>query len=684
MKAQTFTITPDLPISKGAFKWLIFCLLLATVYHISHIPVWATAAIFIIAGWRIKAVKEGYPIPSRLVRYALTAAAIVAVLATYRSYLGRDPGITTVILLSALKLLEIKSQRDFMFVIFLCYFLVLGNFLYTQSIPILLFMAAAVILITAATIRLNRQGNDPVDISSLLKAAAKLFLLSLPLMAILFFLFPRSHGPLWNLPQDADGKYRSGFSDSIYPGQIAQLAQSTIPAFRVSFPDRDMPQQKDLYFRGAVLWFTNGQGWFQGILPSDRPTEIPPSGGAIIRQDITLEPHFQRWLFTLDMPIVPPPWSRQLPGRIFHTWRIVERYLNYEVVSQLDYRDNEPLDDNFRRWSLQLPRDLSKRIEDLALSWREQAEADGEIVQAGLDYFKNNSFVYTLKPGILDQQQPFDDFLFNKRKGFCEHYAGAFAMLMRAAGVPTRLVTGYQGGVYNPVGKYLVVRQSEAHAWCEVWLEDSGWQRVDPTAVIAPERIEYGIDVSASISSLDSGDGSRSDAVRRALSKNFFKRLIQTLEQYWDTIDTKWNLWIMSYDFYQQRSFLRNLGIDEHDGLAVFAVIVILVSFLLFLISYLVRRKSAISEPLLEIYRQFCNKLARAGLQRFSWEGPLDFEQRAVQEFPGSFREIRQATQLFIELRYGRKRVDERQLKLLKKYISKIKLLKNNPVKSVN
>jgi transglutaminase-like putative cysteine protease len=482
---------------------------------------------------------------------------------------------------------------------------------------------------------------------------------------------------LWNLPQDPEGRFHSGFNDSVYPGQIAQLATSTFPAFRVSFPDRNKPPHRDLYFRGVVLWFTNGRGWFQGVLASDRPSRIPESGGPVIRQVFTLEPHYRRWLFALDTPIIPPRWARELPGRIFRTWRLVDRYLSYEFVSQLDYQSGEPLEDTQRDWALQLPRNLGVRIKELALSWRDRAGTDEDIVNSAINYFRNSAFSYTLKPGLMDREQPFEDFLFNKRKGFCEHFAGAFALLMRTAGVPARVVTGYQGGVYNSVGKYLLVRQSEAHAWCEVWLDGKGWQRVDPTAVVSPERIEYGLEVSSSVSSMDAGDESgRSDAVRRALRRNFFKQLFETLEQYWDTINNKWNLWIMSYDIYRQRDFLEELGIQDRSWLTLILIIVVVITVLLFLVSYILRRKTALSHPLLELYRQFCSRLARAGVRRLPWEGPLDFEKRASAEFPRASGEIGRVTRLFIQLRYGKSPVNEQSLKQLKKHISAIGTLK--------
>ncbi len=672
-------VTPQLPVSKDALIWLISCLLLVTAYHANHVPVWAVLAALVIGAWRLRSVKKGSPIPSKIIRYGLTAAAFAGVIITFRAYMGRDPGMTALVLLSTLKLLELKNQRDFMFVVYLCFFLVLGNFLYTQSIPSLLFMVLASILILAATLRLNHQEKKEVKTAYLIKSAAKLTLYTLPFMLILFFFFPRTTGPLWNLPQDPQGKFRSGFDDSIYPGKIAELAESNAPAFRVTFPDDNMPATRDLYFRGVVLWFTNARFWLQGILPSDRVSSLPGTSGTPIFHTIILEPHFMRWIFTLDVPDIMPRWTRQLPGRVYHTWRLVDRYIEYDVVSRLGYQYDEPLDEKYRRWALQLPRNVSQRIKDLATSWREKATTDEDIVRAALEYFRDdaNSFVYSLKPGVMDNVDPFGDFLFVKRKGFCEHYAGAFGLLMRSAGVPTRLVAGYQGGVYNKVGKYLLVRQADAHVWCEVWFEGKGWQRVDPTSAVSPERIEYGRDISDSLENIDdNSEGGRSDAVNRALKRGFFRKLFETLEEYWDTINNKWNLWIMTYDRYRQRSFLRDLGIYDTSWMTSFFIIAVILSGLFFLFAYLFRRRTAASEPLLEAYRRFCKKMARAGVERYPWEGPQDFEKRLIAAFPGDTESIHEFIQTFIEMRYGKTSpvVDEKQLKGLKKQISKINL----------
>lgn len=262
------SLVPPLLITRGSLGWLIFSLVLAVSWHIPHIPIWALATVPILLTWRYRLFLHKKPLPSLAVRVALTLAVFGGVVASYHSYLGRDPGITAVILLSTLKLFELKSQRDFMFVIFLCYFLVFGIFLYDQTIQGLAFMVIAVILITSAVLRLNHGERQPVRVKFLVKSGFRFFLYAIPFMIVLFALFPRTSVPLWNLGQDSGKAGIAGFNDSVYPGQFAELASSDKTAFRVSFPDDNMPEIKDLYFRGLVLWFTDGKGWFQGVMRS--------------------------------------------------------------------------------------------------------------------------------------------------------------------------------------------------------------------------------------------------------------------------------------------------------------------------------------------------------------------------------------------------------------------------------
>ena len=674
---KTAAVVPKLTISRGATSWLMFSLFLAISWHIPHTPIWVLVTATVILFWQYRLMIQKKPLPPRAIRLLLTLAAFVGVLVTYRSYLGRDPGITALILLSTLKLLELRSQRDFMFVIILCYFLVFGNFLYSQSIQSLVFMMVAVVLITAVVLRLNHGEKQPVKVTFLLKSGFRFFLLSLPFMVVLFILFPRTTVPLWNLPQDSDKQGSSGFNDTVEPGQIAAVAASDKTVFRVTFPDENMPAPRDLYFRGLVLWFTDGEKWFQGTVGRRSWRRYRMEEDTTIQQVITLEPHNARWLFALDTPVETPRGTRILPGRIFQAHWPIRKIVRYGVKSALQPKNPESNTRFQRRWALQLPSERKSQFFDLARFWRSTALSDAEIVQRALDYFKNNGFIYTLTPGAMDPQAPLEDFFFNKRTGFCEHYAAAFTLLMRAAGIPARMVIGYQGGEYNTAGGYLVVRQADAHAWAEVWLEDKGWQRVDPTAAVSPERVEYGIDLSRKLSSMGPLQGdSRSDAIRRAMRKGFLRKLLRFLEQHWDNINNKWDLWIMTYDRFRQRDILKSLGLSGFSQWSLIGILIIIIPTLFVLISLLLKRKTLSSHPLVRHYRQFYRKTAKKGIKPSLWEGPLDFQLRAVDAFPHKIREIQQVIDLYINLRYGQLPVTNESLKQLKCLVRRFNIKK--------
>jgi hypothetical protein len=461
---------------------------------------------------------------------------------------------------------------------------------------------------------------------------------------------------------------------------VAELAKSTATAFKVEFPDNNMPAQRDLYFRGLVLWFTNGKLWNQGWV-SSRFIRSRSVAGEGILQYITLQPHNKKWLFGLDRPVRFPRWTRAYPGNIFQSLWDLKTPIRYGVLSRPD-AGLSFLPRVHRKWALGLPENLNSRIVKLGQQWRRSASNIDDILRQAENFYKENGFVYTLNPGRMDRQDPFGDFLFNKRQGFCEHFAASFAVLMRAAGVPARVVIGYQGGEYNPVGKYLEVRQSEAHAWVEVWVKEekaeldridrtTGWQRVDPTAWVSPERIEYGLEMSQSIlSNLTGAD--RDQAIQEALKGNIFKRAWKFLKNHWENIKYKWDVWIITYDIFQQRNFLSSLGLGRVNRLSLLLAIFILIPVLLFIISFILKRKSLSSDPLVRLYLRFCSKLERLGLQRLRWEGPVHFELRAVEKFPKKAAVIQQVTDLFVHLRYGRLAVTKERLKQLKRHIRQL------------
>jgi hypothetical protein len=682
LKFQRKRHSPVLPIPKSAFTWLMFCLFLSIGWHLWHIPeipVWALVVVVPMSIFSYRRIIKEKPLPPAALRIGLTIAAVVGIIFSFGSPLGRDPGITALILLSSLKLMELKSRRDFMFIVFMCYFIIFGNFLYDQSLLDLTFMIAAVILVTAAVLRLNHPDNEPVKLWYLLKFSFRLFLLGLPFTIILFLLFPRTYGPFWNLPQDTR-TFQSGFRSVVQPGEVAELAKSTATAFKVEFPGNNMPAQKDLYFRGLVLWFTNGKAWYQGWVPSQAVGSRSLEGEGIL-QYITLQPHNKRWLFALDRPVSSPRWTRAFPGNIFQSLWDLKTPIRYGVLSRPD-AGLSFLPKVERKWAIDLPEDLNSKIMALGKKWRDNASTVDDILRQAENYFKENGFVYTLNPGQMDQDDPLGDFLFNRRQGFCEHFAASFTLLMRAASVPSRVVVGYQGGEYNPVGKYLEVHQSEAHAWAEVWVKEedprlavtdrrTGWQRVDPTAWVSPERIEYGLEMSQEILANLTGED-REDAIQKALRGNIFKRAWKFLKNHWENIKYKWDTWIITYDIFQQRNFLSSLGLGRVDRLSLLLAIIILIPILLFIISFVLKRKALSSDPLVRLYLRFCSKLERLGIQRLRWEGPVHFQHRAVEKFPKKAEVIEQVTALFVLLRYGRLAVTKERLKQLKRHIRRL------------
>jgi transglutaminase-like putative cysteine protease len=677
MSKTLLLISPPLPITRKALGWLIFCLILTVSWHFSHIPLWAIGACFFVGFWRYFLEIKGQPLPSRGLRFLLTFLAFGAIILTYQSFLGRDPGITALVLFSALKLLEMKSFRDFMVVIFLCFFLLMGLFLFDQSLYSFLVMAPTLIFLVSIILMVNHPDSSRLNLKNqklkkefknigFIKSSLKLLVFSLPLLLILFIFFPRTSGPLWNLPQGSTGRARSGFGDFIRPGYIAWVAQSFETAFRVSFPDNNMPANSELYFRGLVLWNTDGKFWFQGIFPF-RQRSSPPLPDNAIRQDIVLEPHNRKWLFALDRPVSFPDWSGQLPGYIFQTRRPLKRHLRYRVYSQLSLPREVSLHPVIKKWALQLPRRLNPNVRQLALSFRMDADTDEQVASAILNFFKNSDFKYTLNPGWLNRDDPIADFLFNHKKGFCEHFASSFALLARIAGIPTRVVIGYQGGKYNPLGKYLLVRQAEAHAWTEVWLENRGWVRIDPTAVISPERIEYGVDLTRSISALSSiSDSERSAAIRRVLKKGLLQKIWDALENFWDNLSTNWNYWVVSFDQDQQKSTLDDLGLVEVNWM-VQILIVFLAAVVVYSVgSFIFKLRSSPTSPLLKLYNRFCGMAERAGIKRHPWEGPVDFRERIKKRYPQKSKIIDQITSLYINMQYGKLSPTKPHLKKLK------------------
>jgi transglutaminase-like putative cysteine protease len=423
---------------------------------------------------------------------------------------------------------------------------------------------------------------------------------------------------------------------------VSRLVESPETAFRVRF-DGDLPPPAQRYWRGPVLWETDGRTWRPGT-PVDPPPRIEAAGPRI-DYEVTIEPHRRRWLFALDLPVSRPPGASLTVDHQLLAAKDVEGRFTYRLGSVTDYRTvGLGPDEEFA--ALQVPDRVSPRVRALAERWRrESPDADG-IVERGRALFRDEPFVYTLRPPPLGDD-PIDAFLFEARRGFCEHYAASFALLMRLAGVPARIVTGYQGGELNTVGDYLTVRQSDAHAWVEVWLADRGWVRIDPTAEVAPGRIESPIDQGASLAA--GRVAFRTELPWAAAALRQARWLI-------DAANLNWHRWVVGYDKERQDSLLRDLGLAglSPTQLAVLAVTVAGGLLAVFGI-WVLRHRPARRDPVVAAYERLCHKIERAGVTRAPYEGPRDFIDRAAGALPEAASRLRSIGRLYEQLRYGRR-----------------------------
>lgn len=631
--------------------WLLLALTLVAIPHLMRQPIWLSAACLGVIGWRLLRDFNGWSLPGRVLRLVLTLLAIAAILLAYRSILGRDAGTALLTVMLCLKLIEMRSLRDAMVVIFLGYFLAVSGFLFSQSIFMGSYLFAVVFALTTALVVLNHPAGTLQNSRLHLRTAVGMLLQSLPLMVVLFILFPRISGPLWSLPSD-DRSGRTGLSDEMTLGTITSLAESEEVAFRVQF-DGAVPAAERLYWRGPVLWHTDGRRWtllseFEAAFLSSDAVQFEALGPAV-NYTITLEPHDQHWLFALDLPSTLP----EIPGKVT-IWpdfqllseKPIEELVRYELRSHTRYR-TDFIEDWERQLALSLPEGLDPQTRRLAAGWEEATPNKRELIERALTYFREQDFYYSRQPPALLSSHKVDEFLFETRRGFCEHYAAAFTTLMRAAGMPARVVTGYQGGEINPLGNYLVVRQSDAHAWSEVWLEEAGWVRVDPTAVIPPEHIEATPDLTRFTST-----------AATPLSADRFLWLARSwrkMKQGWDSLNHGWNQWVLGFDSRRQAELMQNLGLGHLDWRGMVALMIGLLAVLLTLVSaYLLWQWQKKKEPVVRLYQRFCKKLARKGLERAKSEGPLDYARRVSAARPDLTCQVNLITGYYRDLRYIR------------------------------
>lgn len=612
---------------------------LITLPHAWHIPPLLIGFFGLVWLWRLLAISRPAWLPNRLALFGLTLAGIGLVYSQYRGIFGRDAGTGLFVVALGLKLLEIQSKRDVYVIVYLAFIVAATQFLYEESILMALYILLVCAVLLATLITQNSVTPQTVPA---LKTAATLVLQALPIATVLFVLFPRLEAPRWSW-LDADNQAKSGLSDTLEPGSIAELSLSPELVFRVKF-DGELPPPALRYWRGPIYAHFDGSVWkaapalFRGANP-----EQPVFSGKTYDYSLMMEPQKQNWVFALELPSGFATGLHRNELYQLTTDKNPGDRAEYRISSAPSYHTGA-INPAERRENLQLPGKPSEQIRNLLVQLRGDAESPEELIAKVMQYFHRENFRYTLNPEPMPER-PVDTFLFERRAGFCSHYATAFVYLLRAAEIPARVVGGYQGGRMNTLGGFLEIRQADAHAWAEVWLEGKGWVRFDPTAAIAPERIERGVDADLQVAS---------GAVNFSPIQLDAKTLtwLQRSRQLWQNVDYQWQRWVINYDTANQQAFLRSLGIDDFVKLGYW--LLLSVGGCGGLLAWrLLRPNRRRRDPVLLTYRRFCDKLRKAGVDFGPGDGPQTLAQRAKIARPDLADTIEQIAAVFIRLRYA-------------------------------
>lgn len=640
-------------VNNAGMKWLLVAQIVVMLPFLLHLPFWLGVVLLFATGWRVRASHGAWVQPQLMLKAAMILAGLVALVMSGLEPMSLDMLASLLLLAFALKAVETINRRDAAVVVFTGYFLVAIQFLYSQSIGAALYGVLCLILLTTALVA--AQQTTQKKIRDPLKLAGSMLVQCLPLMIVVYLFFPRLP-PLWavSLP---NSQARTGMSDRMAPGDIAKLSQSDAPAFRVSFEGR-RPAQRQLYWRGMTLNHFDGVTWQQFAKPLspkalEQVLRVEPDRWKLKARaqdktrayEIIYEPSWQHWLFTL--PSVVSWEGKATLGADYRLTaeRIIQAPFALKVESDLEMaRDHLP-PPLLRELSLQLPEGQNPRSLALAQQWRQQTGNDIAYVQRVMAHFRKQMFYYTLRPPLAGKKDTVDNFLFDSRRGFCSHYAGSFVYLMRAAGIPARVVVGYQGGEWNEASKYLTVYQYDAHAWTEVWIEGEGWVRFDPTAMVAPDRIEQNLQTAVK------EEGSFLEGNPFSITRIAW---MSSLRQQWDAVQYGWRRWVLGYDNERQTQFLKDrLGDMSVMRIAlVFGSLLALVMLFWLILLGFFRTGNELS-PAVKVYRKFCRKLAKRGFERSPEVAPNQYGVLAAAYFPERAGMILEASKLYERITYG-------------------------------
>jgi transglutaminase-like putative cysteine protease len=635
-------------VPRNALVWIIICLFALVAPHAGRLPIWVLAVYVVGVVWRLQVHRGRWSFPGRWVKVAMTLSGFIGIYASYGSLIGLEPTVALLLTAFALKFIELSQRKDAYVLLFLGYFICITEFLFSQDLLITLYSVLTVILVTTALVALHQPGLHQFNRGTI-RIASVMLLQAMPMMVVLFFVFPR-FGPLWNVPIKSHAA-KTGMSDFMKPGDVASLSQSADVAFRVKF-EGEIPPKSALYWRGLVfsrleqgVW--SALGYYDVPITEQRAQDVEVAGKPL-SYSVIMEPTQQNWLYALLYARSNSPGVMHSSDfRLFSPGPLESEYM-YNAKSWKDAHVETQLSKWRTQIETKLPPEGNPRTRQLALEMRANVDSDEAFIDLVLDKFKRESYVYTLRPGALGQRHQIDQFMFQTRRGFCEHYASAFVYMMRSAGIPSRVIAGYQGGEINPVNRTVIVHQFDAHAWAEVWLPNTGWKLVDPTAAISPQRIEHGLE--------EAMESEGSFLATAPLSPLRYRSipLLNQLRLRYDALTYQWQSWVVNFNSAQQFELLHS--VFGEISVRLFATL-LLGSWALVLIpvaiSLFLKRATKPVSPLAKYYRVFCDRMAGIGLTRAPGEAPEHFAQRATTSLPDHSAQLRRITGLYNELAYA-------------------------------
>ncbi len=645
--------------NKEILIFLLLSLGLIVLPHVSHLSLSVFAFFCALLIWRFIGIWKPERLPSFPWIIFLIVCGMAILYSQHRGILGRDGGTSLFVIALGLKLMEIKSERDLYLINYLTFIVAASQFLYEQSILMAAYILFVSCVLLATLVFIN---SHVADTRIALKKAAVIIAQAIPMMIVVFIFFPRVEPPKWLLFNDQQ-QNKTGLSDTMEPGSITDLGMSDELVFRVKF-NGAIPPAKQRYWRGPVLTLTDGKKWAQARdLSYQQYLDKPTFSGKPYQYTLLMEPQEKDWVFALDLPSEFSKPLEQNANYQLNTENDLRKRTEFKLTSYPTYNTGYITKTEYRD-ARQLPAEPSDKIKQLVAQLQGFDSPPEVFIKQLLNHFRKEDFHYTLTPPLMEDN-PIETFLFETRHGFCSHYASAFVYLMRVADIPARVVTGYQGGEFNEVGNFLEIKQADAHAWAEVWLENQGWRRFDPTAAIAPERIERNIDIRRLMPG-----GIISYASPNSGLAAF--NLLKQARKLWGHIDYNWQRWVINYNNANQSNFLSSFGISDFKTMMYWMMgIVALITAILSL--FLLHQKPKQIDRNLIIYNRFLKKLAKAGLIRNTGEGARDFAERIKPKLPEHAASIEQITRAFIQQRYGVK-PSENGLNQLERLVSLFKI----------